>query len=43
MKVKLDNLITCSIKVENGKITITDGMGNEFTMTVEYGVFGKIY
>ena len=43
LKVELDNLITFSMKVENGKITITDGMGNEFTMTVEYGVFGKIY
>ena len=42
MKVKLDNLITFSIKVENGKITVTDGMGNEFKMTVEYGDFGKI-
>ncbi len=43
MRVKVDNLITFSIKVENGKITIRDGMGNEYTMTVEYGDFGKSY
>ena len=30
------------MKVENGKITVTDGMGNEFKMTVDYGDFGKI-
>lgn len=29
------------LKVENGKITIMDGMGNEHTMTAEYGDFGK--
>ena len=28
--------------VEKGKITVRDGMGSEYTMTVEYGDFGKI-
>ena len=37
----VDNLIILSIKVENGKITVRDGMGHEYTMTVEYGDFGK--
>ena len=41
-EVKIDNSIFHSIKVENGKITIRDGMGNEFSLTVEYGDFGEI-
>ena len=41
--VRDDNLIIFSIKVENGKITIRDGMGNEYEMTIEYGEFGKCF
>ena len=39
--MKVENLIILSIKVENRKITVRDGMGHEYTMTVEYGDFGK--
>ena len=39
--MKVENLIILSMKVENGKITVKDGMGHEYTMTVEYGDFGK--
>ena len=30
------------LRVENGEITVRDGMGNEYTMTVEYGDFGEV-
>ena len=41
-KVKVDNPIILLLKVEKRKITVRDGMGSEYTMTVEYGDFGKI-
>ena len=37
------NISFNTIKVENGKITIRDGMGNEYSLTVEYGDFGEIW
>ena len=42
-KVKVDNPIILSLKVEKGKITVRDGMGHDYTMTVEYGDFGKSF
>ena len=41
--MKVDNLIFLSMKVENGKITVRDGIGHDYTMTVEYGDFGKSF
>ena len=40
-KLTIQSYLILPLKVENGKITVRDGMGNEHTMSAEYGDFGK--